>query len=391
MRDFISKTVKAIKPSGIRRLFGIAREMPDVISLGVGEPDFDTPWHICEAGISALHEGFTFYTSNSGLRELREEICSYTKRKYHLDYDPKTEVVVTVGASEAIDAALRAVVNPGDEIVYPEPCFVSYSPCISFAGGVPVPIPLSAETGFRLTREKLEAAVTPKTKALLVSYPNNPTGAVMGKEDWDALVEVVIKNDLLVITDEIYCELTYKGEHVSIASCPGMKERTVIINGFSKAYAMTGWRLGYALAPDYIMRYITKVHQFGIMSAPTVSQYAGIEALRSGDKDVDMMRESYNQRRRFLVRAFRDIKLPCIEPFGAFYIFPDISELGMTSEEFSTRLLEEEKVAVVPGSAFGECGDKHVRISYAYSLSTIKEAVSRIDRFITHARAKQIK
>ena len=388
MRDFICSKIKKIKPSGIRRLFDIANEIPDVISLGVGEPDFDTPWHVREEGIYALQKGRTFYTSNSGLPELREEICKNIKRKYGLDYDSKNEVVVTIGGSEAIDIALRALIDPGDEIVYPEPCFVSYQPCIMLSEGVPVPIELSAGTEFRLTPEKLERAITPRTKALLISYPSNPTGAIMERADLEKIAEVVLRHDIMVITDEIYSELSYRDSHVSIANMPGMRERTILINGFSKAYAMTGWRLGYALAPAHIMEYMLKIHQFAIMSAPTISQYAAVAALRDGDRDIEMMKESYDQRRRFLMEAFRDMGLPCFEPYGAFYVFPDISEFGMTSEEFCTALLKAENVAVVPGSAFGECGDKHVRISYAYSVDTLKEAMKRLARFIGELRSK---
>lgn len=386
MRDFICEKIKKIKPSGIRRLFDIASEIPDVISLGVGEPDFDTPWHIREEGIYSLHKGRTFYTSNSGLIELREEIALFMKRKYGLAYDPRHEIVLTVGGSEAIDIALRAILDPGDEVVYPEPCFVSYEPCILLSDGVPVPVALSAETEFRLRPEQLEEAITPKTKALLISYPNNPTGAIMEREDLEKLVPVIVKHDLLVISDEIYSELSYKGRHVSIASLPGMLERTIVINGFSKSYAMTGWRLGFACGPAEIMEYMLKIHQFGIMSAPTMSQYAAISALKNGDQDIFTMAESYNQRRRFLMEAFREMALPCFEPYGAFYVFPDISEFGMGSEEFCTKLLESENVAVVPGSAFGACGDKHVRISYAYSIEELKEAMARIARFVERLR-----
>ncbi|MCD7953019.1 MAG: aminotransferase class I/II-fold pyridoxal phosphate-dependent enzyme [Synergistaceae bacterium] len=386
MRDFICDKIKKIKPSGIRRLFDIANEIPDVISLGVGEPDFDTPWHIREEGIYSLHKGRTFYTSNSGLIELREEIARFMKRKYGLTYDPKHEIVLTVGGSEAIDIALRAILNPGDEVIYPEPCFVSYEPCVLLSDGVPVPIELTAETEFRLQPEQLEAAITPKTKALLISYPNNPTGAIMEREDLEKLVPIIVKHDLLVISDEIYSELSYRDRHVSIASLPGMLERTIVINGFSKSYAMTGWRLGFACGPAGIIEYMLKVHQFGIMSAPTMSQYAAISALKNGDKDICTMVESYNQRRRFLMEAFREMRLPCFEPFGAFYVFPDISEFGMDSEEFCTKLLESENVAVVPGSAFGACGDKYVRISYAYSIEELKEAMARIARFIERLR-----
>ena len=386
MRDFICDKIKKIKPSGIRRLFDIANEIPDVISLGVGEPDFDTPWHIREEGIYSLHKGRTFYTSNSGLIELREEIARFMKRKYGLTYDPKHEIVLTVGGSEAIDIALRAILNPGDEVIYPEPCFVSYEPCVLLSDGVPVPIELTAETEFRLQPEQLEAAITPNTKALLISYPNNPTGAIMEREDLEKLVPIIIKHDLLVISDEIYSELSYRDRHVSIASLPGMLERTIVINGFSKSYAMTGWRLGFACGPAGIIEYMLKVHQFGIMSAPTMSQYAAISALKNGDRDICTMAESYNQRRRFLMEAFREMGLPCFEPFGAFYVFPDISEFGMGSEEFCTKLLEAENVAVVPGSAFGACGDKYVRISYAYSIEELKEAMARIARFIERLR-----
>ena len=386
MRDFICDKIKKIKPSGIRRLFDIANEIPDVISLGVGEPDFDTPWHVREEGIYALQKGRTFYTSNAGLPELREEICKNIKKKYGLDYDSKNEIVVTIGGSEAIDIALRALINPGDEVICPEPCFVSYQPCIVLSDGVPVPIELTAETEFRLTPDKLEAAITKKTKALLMSFPSNPTGAIMERNDLEKIAEIIIRHDLIVISDEIYSELSYKKHHVSIANIPGMKERTILINGFSKAYAMTGWRLGYAMAPAHIMEYMLKIHQFTIMSAPTISQYAAVAALRNGESDIEMMRESYDQRRRYLMEAFKKMGLPCFEPFGAFYVFPDISEFGMTSEEFCTALLTAENVAAVPGSAFGECGDGHVRISYAYSVDTLKEAIKRIARFIETLR-----
>ena len=339
MRDVICDKVKNIKPSGIRKLFDIANEIPDVISLGVGEPDFDTPWHIREEGMYSLQQGKTFYTSNSGLAELRDEICSYIKRRYGLTYDSKSEVIVTVGGSEAIDIALRAIINPGDEVICPEPCFVSYQPCIALADGVPVTVELSADTEFRLTKEQLEAAITPKTKALMISYPNNPTGAIMERKDLEPLVDLIIEHDLVVITDEIYSELSYNGSHVSIASMPGMQERTILINGFSKAYAMTGWRLGYVLAPAMITKYMLKIHQFAIMSSPTTSQYAAVAALREGDNDIKTMRDSYNQRRRYLMDAFKKIGLPCFEPYGAFYVFPDISEFGMSSEDFCTALL----------------------------------------------------
>ncbi|MCF0247292.1 MAG: aminotransferase class I/II-fold pyridoxal phosphate-dependent enzyme, partial [Synergistes sp.] len=348
-----------------------------------------TPWHIREEGIYSLQKGYTFYTSNSGLAELRSEISSFMKRKYGLEYDPKDEIIVTIGGSEAIDIALRALLNPGDEVVYPEPCFVSYAPCISLADGTAVPIELSAKTEFRLQPEELEAAITPHTKALLISYPNNPTGAIMEREDLEKLVPIIIKHDLLVISDEIYSELSFNKRHVSIASLPGMRERTIVINGFSKTYAMTGWRLGYACGPKDIIEYMLKIHQFAIMSAPTMSQYAAISALKNGDRDIEEMSEAYNRRRRFLLDAFRKMGLPCFEPYGAFYVFPDISEFGMGSEEFSEKLLQAEKVAVVPGSAFGRCGDKHVRISYAYSIETLKEAMARLERFIGKLRAEK--
>lgn len=388
MRDFINSKIKGIKPSGIRKLFDVANEIPDAISLGVGEPDFETPWHIRDEGMYALMQGRTFYTSNSGLPELRKEICKYVKRKYSLDYDPTSECIITIGGSEAIDITLRAVLDPGDEVICPEPCYVSYDPCIRLADGVPVKIELSSKTDFRLTREQLEAAITPKTKVLLMSYPNNPTGAIMEREDLEAVAEVVIKHDILVISDEIYSELSYKGPHVSIASLPGMRERTVVINGFSKAFAMTGWRLGYALAPAAILEYVLKIHQFAIMCAPTISQYAGIDALKNGEPDVEMMVTSYDQRRRFLMEALRSMNLPCFEPYGAFYVFPNISEFGMSSEDFCTKFLQEEKVAVVPGSAFGDCGDGHVRISYAYSIEELKEAMGRLAHFIEKLRGK---
>ena len=380
--DLLSRKVAALKPSGIRKFFDAASDIPDAISLGVGEPDFDTPWHVREEGIQALTRGKTFYTSNAGLPELRREIAAFTERRTGLVYDPMKEIVVTVGGSEAIDIALRALINPGDEVLYAEPCFVSYMPCIAMADGVPVPISLKEENQFRLTKEELEAAITEKTKILMISFPNNPTGAVMRREDLEALVPTIIEHDLIVISDEIYADLTYGEEHVSIASLPGMQERTVLINGFSKAFAMTGWRLGYALANRVIMQQMVKIHQFAIMCAPTVSQYAAVEALRNGDEDVKFMRNSYNQRRKFLLSEFERMGIPCFEAQGAFYMFPNISKFGMTSEEFATRLLREEKVAVVPGSAFGECGEGFIRVSYAYSLKQLKEALSRIEKFI---------
>ena len=373
MREFVTEKVKQIKPSGIRKFFDIVSEMPDAISLGVGEPDFDTPWHIREEGIRSLKAGKTFYTSNAGLMPLRQEISRYIEDRMQLTYDPASEIMVTVGGSEAIDIAFRTVLEPGDEVIIPEPAFVSYVPCVQLAGGVPVTIPLKAENAFRLKPRELEAAITPKTKVLLLSYPNNPTGAIMEKEDLEALLGIIEKHDLLVISDEIYSELTYNSRHVSIASLPGMRKRCVVINGFSKSYAMTGWRLGYALAPKEIMEQMVKLHQFAIMSSPTTSQYAAVSALKNGNSDVMEMRLAYDQRRRFLLHEMERLQIPCFEPRGAFYIFPDISEFGMSSEEFATELLREEKVAVVPGSAFGDCGEGFIRISYALSLIHISE------------------
>ena len=389
MRNPLSDTIVSIQPSGIRKFFDVANEMPDAISLGVGEPDFDTPWHIREEGIYSLEKGRTAYTSNAGLVELREEIVEYTKRTVGMTYDPKTEVVVTVGGSEAIDIALRAMLNPGDEVLMPEPCYVSYLPCIKLAGGVPVSIELKEEYEFRLQKEQLLSAITDKTKILILSYPNNPTGAIMTKEDLQAIAEVVVEKDLYVISDEIYAALTYGVEHTTIASLEGMRDRTIVINGFSKAFAMTGWRLGYALGPKLILQQMTKIHQFCIMAAPTTSQYAAISALKYGDKDVEEMRKSYNMRRNFLMKEMRRMKLQCFEPYGAFYIFPCIKEFGMTSEQFATKLLEQEKVVVVPGTAFGECGEGFVRISYAYSIEELKEALSRVERFIESLRNKK--
>lgn len=356
--------------------------MKDAISLGVGEPDFDTPWHIREEGIYSLEKGRTFYTSNSGIKELKIEICRYLDRRFGLQYDYEHETLVTVGGSEAIDLALRAMINPGDEVLIPQPCYVSYHPCTVLAGGVPVIINLKGENDFKLTRQELVSAITKKTKILILPYPNNPTGSVMDYDDLKALVDVIIENDLYVISDEIYSELTYKNRHVSIASFPGMRERTIVINGFSKSYAMTGWRLGYAVGPENIIEQMTKIHQFAIMCAPTTSQYAAVEALRNGDSDVEAMRDAYDKRRRFLVHAFKKMELPCFEPFGAFYVFPCIKSLNMTSDEFATKLLMEEKVAVVPGTAFGECGEGYVRISYAYSIDNLKIAMDRMERFI---------
>ncbi|MDK2966805.1 aminotransferase class I/II-fold pyridoxal phosphate-dependent enzyme [Lacrimispora sp.] len=382
MRNPLSDRIKGIPSSGIRKFFDIVSEMKDAISLGVGEPDFDTPWHIREEGIYSLEKGRTFYTSNAGLKELKTEICSYLSRRFEVTYDPDHEVMVTVGGSEAIDIALRAMLDPGDEVLIPQPSYVSYVPCTILANGVPVIIDLEAKDQFKLTKEKLLEKITPKTKVLILPFPNNPTGAVMNADELKEIAEIILEKDLFVISDEIYAELTYGGEHTTIAAFPGMKDRTVLINGFSKSYAMTGWRLGYAAAPRLILEQMLKIHQFAIMCAPTTSQYAAVAALRDGDKDVGVMRESYNQRRRYLMHAFQEMGLECFEPNGAFYTFPSIKRFGMTSDEFATRLLMEEKVAVVPGTAFGDCGEGYLRISYAYSLKSLKEALSRMERFI---------
>lgn len=386
MRNPLSDQVVALKPSGIRKFFDIVSEMKDAISLGVGEPDFDTPWHIRDEGIYALERGRTFYTSNAGLKELRQEVCNYIKRKQGVEYAWDKEVVITVGGSEAIDIGLRAMINPGDEVIIPQPSYVSYEPCAILAGAKPVIINLKAENEFRLTAQELEEAITDKTKILILPFPNNPTGAIMELKDLEAIAEVIIKHDIFVMSDEIYSELTYKEKHVSIASLPGMQERTILINGFSKAYAMTGWRLGYACGPRAIIEQMTKIHQFAIMCAPTTSQYAAVEALKNGDADVEEMKLSYNQRRRFLLNAFQEMGLECFEPFGAFYVFPCIKEFGMTSEEFANAFLEAEKVAAVPGTAFGDSGEGFLRISYAYSLDTLREAMTRLNRFITKLR-----
>ena len=389
MRNPLSQTITNIKPSGIRKFFDIVSEMPDAISLGVGEPDFDTPWHIREEGIYSLEKGKTFYTSNSGLLELREEICKWYKRKYNVDYDYKKEALITVGGSEGIDLAFRAMLDPGDEVIIPEPCYVSYVPCVELAGGVPVTIALKNENQFRLTPEELLGAITDKTKILILAYPSNPTGAIMTKEDLEPIAKICKERDIFVISDEIYSELTYgDATHCTIASLPDMKERTIIINGFSKAYAMTGWRLGYALAPRIIAEQMTKVHQFAIMCAPTTSQYAAISAIKEGDKDIERMKTSYDQRRHFLMKTFEEMGLPCFEPLGAFYMFPCIKEFGMTSDEFATRLLQEEELAVVPGTAFGDCGEGFLRISYAYSIDELREAMKRLGNFIGRLRDK---
>ena len=389
MRNPLSDKVIEIKPSGIRKFFDIVNEMEDAISLGVGEPDFDTPWHIRDEGIYSLEKGRTFYTSNSGLKDLKKEIAAYMLRSQGVQYDYNHEIFITVGGSEAIDLALRAMLNPGDEVLIPQPSYVSYEPCTVLADGVPVFINLKEENEFRLTARELRDAITDKTKILILPFPNNPTGAIMEKEDLEAIAEIVVEKDLYVVSDEIYGELTYKGKHVSIVSLPGMKERTILINGFSKAYAMTGWRLGYACGPRVIMDQMLKIHQFAIMCAPTTSQYAAVEALKNGDEDVQEMREAYNQRRRYLMHAFKEMGLECFEPYGAFYVFPSIKEFGMTSDEFATRLLQEEKVAVVPGTAFGDCGEGYLRISYAYSLENLKLALGRLSHFIQRLRAEK--
>ncbi len=382
MRDPLSEVIKEVKPSGIRKFFDIVSEMKDAISLGVGEPDFDTPWHIREEGIYSLEKGRTFYTSNAGLKELKIEVCNYLKRKINVEYDYHDEVMITVGGSEAIDIAMRAMVNPGEEVLIPQPSYVSYVPCAQLIYAVPKVIELKEENEFRLTKKELLDAITDKTKMLVLPFPNNPTGAIMEKEDLEEIAKVCVEKDIFVLSDEIYSELTYKGKHISIASMPGMRERTVVINGFSKAYAMTGWRLGYAAAPKEILAQMLKIHQFAIMCAPTNSQYAAVDALKNGDKDVQMMCESYNQRRRFVVHELRDMGMECFEPYGAFYVFPSIKKFGMTSEEFANKLLEEEKVAVVPGTAFGDCGEGFLRISYAYSLENLKIALGRVRSFV---------
>ena len=389
MRNPLAERVINIPPSGIRKFFDVVNEMDDAISLGVGEPDFDTPWHIREEGIYSLEKGRTFYTSNAGLKELKVEICNYLKRRYDVLYDPDGEVMVTGGGSEAIDIALRAMLEPGDEVLIPQPSYVSYVPCTVLANGTPVIIELEEKDEFRLTPEKLLEKITPKTKILIMPFPNNPTGAIMEREDLEKIAKIVEEKDLFVISDEIYSELTYKGHHVTIASLPGMKERTVLINGFSKSYAMTGWRLGYAAAPKEILRQMLKIHQFAIMCAPTTSQYAAVSALRNGDGDVETMREAYAQRRRYLVHALREMGLECFEPYGAFYVFPSIKKFGMSSDEFATRLLREEKVAVVPGTAFGDCGEGYLRLSYAYSLESLKVALDRIRNFVERLEKEQ--
>lgn len=384
--QMLSSRALELKPSGIRKFFDILEEMHDVISLTVGQPDFDTPWHIREAGIRSLEEGRTYYTSNSGTIELRRGIAEYQRRRFGLEYDPKDEIIVTVGGSEAIDLALRAIINIGDEVIVPEPCFVCYSPLVTMAGGVPVAVSLKAENEFRLTAEELEAAITPKTKAVVLAFPNNPTGAVLEKEDLEQLAAVAIKNNIFVLSDEIYAELTYGAPHVSIASIDGMRERTIVAAGFSKSYAMTGWRLGYTLAPRGISKQMLKIHQFAIMCAPTASQFAAVEAVRNGDSDIEYMKAEYDGRRKFVVSGLRNIGIDCFMPRGAFYVFPDISKFGMTSEEFCSKLLAEKHVAIVPGSAFGECGEGFVRISYAYSIRHLDKALKRIEEFVNELK-----
>ena len=386
MRDPLNSFIEAIPPSGIRKYFDMVAEMddPDVLSLGVGEPDFDTPWHVRGVGINTLTEGKTFYTSNSGLMELRREISKYTKDKIGVEYDPATQVLITVGGSEAIDGCIRTMLDPGDEMIIPEPCFVSYKPCAILAGAVPVTIDLKAENEFRLTPEELEAAITPKTKLVLLTYPNNPTGAIMEKEDLEKIAKVIIDHDLFVLSDEIYSALSYTEKpFVSIASLPGMAERTIIVNGFSKAFAMTGWRLGYALGPSRVIKQMMKVHQFAIMCSPTISQYAAIEALRNGEDDVQYMKNEYNMRRKYILKRFAEMGIPCFNAMGAFYLFPCIKKFGMSSDQFAERLLNEQKLAVVPGNAFGRSGEGFLRISYAYSLKSLEKSMDRLEKFIS--------
>ena len=384
MRDPLNKAIVDIKPSGIRKFFDIVTEMKDAISLGVGEPDFDTPWHIREEGIYSLERGRGHYTSNAGLIELRKEICNYLERRFNLHYRYDNETLVTIGGSEAIDVALRVMLDQGDEVLLPQPSYVSYEPCVLMAGGKPVTIELLEKDDFKLTADEIRNACTDRTKILVLPFPNNPTGSVMTREELAPIAEVVKEKDLFVISDEIYAELTYGGKHTSIAEFDGMKERTVVINGFSKSYAMTGWRLGYACGPENIIKQMTKLHQFSIMCAPTTSQYAAIEALKNGDADVEMMCDAYDKRRNFILHELRRMGLPCFEARGAFYVFPCIKSLGMTSEEFATKLLMEEKVAVVPGTAFGDCGEGFLRVSYAYSIEKIKVALERIERFVNN-------
>ncbi len=386
MRNPLNEVIQTIKPSGIRKFFDIVYEMKDAISLGVGEPDFETPWRIRDEAIYSLEQGKTFYTSNAGLMELKESISKYLNRKYDISYDPKDEMMITVGGSEAIDISLRVMLSPGDEVLIPQPSYVAYTPCTILAGGVPVTIELKEEDNFRLKPEQILEKITDKTKVLILPFPNNPTGAIMEREDLEKIAKVVKEHDLFVITDEIYSELMYKNEYCTIASLPGMKERTVYINGFSKAFAMTGWRIGYACAPNNIIKQMLKIHQYAIMCVPTTSQYAAVKAIEECDDEVKMMREKYNERRIYLMDRLRKMHIQCFEPFGAFYIFPSIKEFGISSEEFATTLLREKKVAVVPGTAFGDSGEGFLRISYAYSLENLKEAMDRIEEFVTELR-----
>ena len=389
MRNPLSSTIVNIKPSGIRKFFDIAAEMDDVISLGVGEPDFDTPWHVRDEGIYSLEKGRTSYTSNAGLKELKEEIAKFLKRRYDLTYDPVKEMIVTVGGSEGIDICMRAMLDPGDEVLIPQPSYVSYEPCAILANGTPVIIELKAENEFRLTAEELEAAITPKTKLLVLPFPNNPTGAIMERKDLEAIAEVILKHDLYVLSDEIYSELTYTENHVSICNLPGMQERTVLINGFSKSHSMTGWRLGYACGPEVIIKQMLKIHQFAIMCAPTTSQYAAVEAMRNGDDDVQEMKAEYNVRRKYLLKRIAEMGVECFEALGAFYVFPCIKEFGMSSEDFATAMLKSKKVCVVPGTAFGNCGEGFLRISYAYSMENLKIAMDRFEEFVNELRENQ--
>ena len=387
MRNPLSERIVEIKPSGIRKFFDIAAEMDDVISLGVGEPDFDTPWHVRDEGIYSLEKGRTSYTSNAGLKELKEEIAKFLKRRYDLTYDPVKEMIITVGGSEGIDICMRAMLDPGDEVLIPQPSYVSYEPCCVLANGTPVIIELKAENEFRLTAEELEAAITPKTKLLVLPFPNNPTGAIMERKDLEAIAEVILKHDLYVLSDEIYSELTYTDNHVSICNLPGMQERTILINGFSKSHSMTGWRLGYACGPAAIIKQMLKIHQFAIMCAPTTSQYAAVEAMRNGDEDVAQMKAEYNVRRKYLLKRFKEMGVDCFEALGAFYVFPCIKPFGMSSDDFATTMLKSKKVCVVPGTAFGDCGEGFLRISYAYSMENLKIAMDRFEEFVNELRA----
>lgn len=380
--SYVSKLVQELKPSGIRKFFDLAANMEGVVSLGVGEPDFVTSWSVREAAISSLEEGYTSYTANAGLLELREEIANYMNKQFHVSYDPKDEIIVTVGASEGIDIAMRAILNPGEEVIVVEPCFVAYAPMVALAGGIPVTVQALPENDFKIKAEQIEELITPKTKAVLICSPNNPTGTVLGKEDLEAIAKVVKKYDLVVISDEIYAELAYDEEYTSFAAIDGLKERTILLNGFSKAFAMTGWRLGFVCAPKEISKAMLKIHQYALMCASTMAQYAGIEALRHGMQDVEEMVRSYRRRRNYIVKSFNEIGLDCHNPGGAFYAFPSIRKTGLSSQEFAEKLLMEEKVAVVPGDVFGESGEGHIRCSYASSMEQLQEAIRRIERFM---------